>query len=169
MARGFCVGGSGAEEREQGWRPSLRESAEGWDCQSRKKRHAESEQWGSPIYEAGQVHPGAERLQETARSSAPLCASVRRRRGPEQLPSPPPGFQGGEKSLMGEPGALPSPETSLWLCPQRRLARQPHSVRCHVTWLPGAIAAPCSLGHPVSPLSFWVSLSPHFLPSPLPL
>lgn len=126
------------------------------------------QQWGSPIYEAGQVHPGAERLQETAWSSAPPCAGVHRRRGPEALPSPPPGFQGCEKSLMGEPGALPSPETSLWLCPQKRLTHQPHFVRCHVTWLPGAEVAPCSLGS-VSSLSLWVSLFPHFLPSPLPL
>lgn len=70
---------------------------------------------------------------------------------------------------MGEPGALPSPETSVWLCPQKRLARQPHFVRCHVTRLPGAIVGPCSLGLPVPSLSLWASLSPHFLPSPLPL
>lgn len=92
------------------------------------------------------------------RSSAPPCAGVRRRRGPEQLPSPPPGFQRCEKSLMGEPGALPSPETSLWLCSQKRLACQPHSVRCHVPWLSGAIVAPCCLGLPVSPLSLSGSL-----------
>ena len=94
------------------------------------------------------------------RSSAPPCAGVCRRRGPEQLPSPPPGFQGCEKSLMGEPGALPSLETSLWLCPQKRLARQPYFVRCHITWLPGAIVAPCCLGLPVSPLSLGLSFSP---------
>ena len=131
------------------------------------------QQWGSPIYGAGQVHPGT----ESCRKLPELCTSVcwcAQKEGPRAAPKSST-RQGCEKSLMGEPGALPSPETSLWLCSQKRLTCQPHSVRCHVPWLSGAIVAPCCLGLPVSPLSLSgslclpISFHPLFLSSCAPI
>lgn len=91
MARGFRVGGSGAEERARletqferirrglGM-PITREGARREGAAELKRQ-----QWGSPIYEAGQVHPGAESCRKLPELCTSMCWCVQKE-GPRAAP-----------------------------------------------------------------------------------